>query len=203
MTSNFKRGRPGPDSHFVKGIYCLIEIMRLNENISLMTAFKELGERFNPPLPSHQIKHLYYDSKKDIEGMFSGQPISHALNEILPLISINQGLDRDYSGKTYCLFTEKLATLKLPSRKKYSSVNSSLPVVGKTLSEAFTILGIALREVSPGQHYTICPNCNSSRKERNKKRKCLAVKIDPLGQSAVCRCHNCPWTRGIKAGDRG
>lgn len=53
-------------------------------------------------------------------------------------------------------------------------------------------LGVRLTSSREGTYKTTCPKCSSGR--RNKKERCLSVKIDNHG--FVVNCHHCGWSEG-------
>lgn len=60
--------------------------------------------------------------------------------------------------------------------------------------------GIRLRNHSPGNHRTTCPQCSH---ERHKKREqCLSVTVDDDGEGATWFCHHCEWNGGVGPGRR-
>jgi len=54
--------------------------------------------------------------------------------------------------------------------------------------------GIRLRNETPGDHKTTCPQCSTQR--RNKKDPCLSVTVENDG-GAVWNCHHCGWSGGV------
>jgi AAA domain len=57
------------------------------------------------------------------------------------------------------------------------------------LDEALRQAGIHLKDTSPGQHMTTCPNCSHKRKKS--RDPCLGVKIDEIG--VLAHCNHCGW----------
>jgi len=61
-----------------------------------------------------------------------------------------------------------------------------------TAQELLEANGIRLKDYTPGEHSTTCPECSAKRKRENQKKECLSVKID--GAGATWCCHHCRWT---------
>jgi twinkle protein len=61
--------------------------------------------------------------------------------------------------------------------------------------------GIKTRSQSPGQYKTKCPQCENTRKSKNKHDQPLSVTIES-GGGAVWKCHNCEWEGGFGGGDK-
>lgn len=52
---------------------------------------------------------------------------------------------------------------------------------------------VTLRDLSPGDHKTVCPRCSAQRK--NKREPCLSVTIR-ASDDVVVNCHHCGWSEG-------
>jgi hypothetical protein len=73
------------------------------------------------------------------------------------------------------------------------NVNNS-PRQNKTVEQILRDNGIALKTLTIGRHYTLCPQCSAKRKVINQKKECLGVTIEADG--VHWGCNHCPWTGG-------
>ncbi len=61
-----------------------------------------------------------------------------------------------------------------------------------SISETLQENGIRLRNITAGNHKTLCPQCSHTRK--NRRDPCLSVTID--GDGVVWNCHHCGFSGG-------
>ena len=60
---------------------------------------------------------------------------------------------------------------------------------------------ILLKDLSPGRHYAICPQCSATREKAHQGLKCLGVTIE--NGSARWGCNHCSWTGPEKGSGNG
>ncbi len=209
-----RKGRPAPDKEILFGIYVLVEIAQIKLRKSLMGACYEIGNLRKCSKNGHKgqdaIKHYYYRAKPEFEKLYNEPPISWVIKELAQAYDMPQVIDDDCCRNAFALYTEKSRQLEITYNDSGRIINAlifenrtqasnaySMKNFFCTLSEQFASFGVQLKSYESGQHKTQCPQCSHLRKARNRKKKCLAVKIDVSGNTGVVYCHNdgCKWVQ--------
>ncbi len=207
-----RKGRPGPDKEILFGVYVLVEIAQIKLRKSLMGACYEIGNLRKCAKKGYKgqdaIKHYYYRAKPEFEKLYNKPSISWVIKELAEAYDMPQAIDDDCCRNAFALYTEKSRQLEITNNDSGRIINTlilehkTLALNGHTtenyfytLSEQLSSSGVRLKSYESGQHKTQCPQCSHLRKARNRKKKCLAVKIDASGNTGVVYCHNdgCKW----------